>query len=64
MPPGPDDKSLARLVPPPILVEGEKEVMALPRARADGPSAPAVDGEIATVRIPRLDLWGIVELAE
>jgi hypothetical protein len=114
----PDDKSLARLVPPPILVEGEKDVMAAPRARADDPSAPAVvhllnrryngqkdatiplenftlrlrrdlfggrkftkavmhapkseptalkvaaDGEIATVRIPRLDLWGIVELAE
>jgi len=114
----PDDKSLARLVPPALIVEGAKEIMAVPRTNAKDPLAPVVvhllnrrydgqkdamvpaedftlrlrrdlfpghksskgvmyspesepirldiaaDGEIVTVRVPRLDLWGVVELAD
>ena len=114
----PDDKSLARLVSLPLIVDGPKEIMAVPRANAKDPSAPAIvhllnrrydghndtmiplesftlrlrrelfrgrkftkavlhspksapmplkiaaDGEIATIRIPRLELWAVVELAE
>lgn len=114
----PDDKSLSRLVPPPIVVEGTNEIMAVPRAHGNDRRAPAVihllnrrydgakDAAVATdslvlrlhsglfdgrkfkqavihapasdplrlkvaaekeglvVRVPRLDLWAIVELAE
>jgi len=114
----PDEAALARLVPPPILVEGAKEVMAVPRLQAKATSAPAVvhllnrrydaasdaaipaenftlrlrtdlfggrkptkatlhapktqpvpltvaaDGTTVTLRVPRLELWGILELIE
>ena len=38
----PDDKSLARLVPPPVVVEGGAEVLAVLRANAKDRAAPAV----------------------
>ncbi len=114
----PDNISLARLVPASILMDGAKEIMAVPRAHAKDPSAPAIvhllnrrhdgqkdaivpvenftlrlahdlfqgrkftkavmyapksgpvqlkvaaDRDAAIVRIPHLELWGVVELAE
>jgi hypothetical protein len=114
----PDEKSLTRLVPPAVLVEGATDVMAVPRASAHDLPGPAVvhllnrrydgqkdaivpaedfslrlrrdlfrgrnftkavlhapksgptsltlatAGESVTVRVPRLDLWGIVELSD
>jgi hypothetical protein len=114
----PDDKSLAKLVPTPIQVEGATEIMAVPRVHAKATAAPAVvhllnrrhdgdkdaavpaerfrlrlhgdlfegrkftkavmhapksestrldvsaDKDGTVVSIPRLELWGVVELVE
>jgi hypothetical protein len=114
----PDDKSLTKLIPAPILVEGAKDIMAVPRTNPKSPGAPAVvhllnrrydaandvlvpaenfmlrvrgdflggrkltkavmhapksqpvplaiatDGKTTALRVPRLELWGVVELCD
>jgi hypothetical protein len=114
----PDDISLAILAPARILVEGAKDIMAVPRANLKVPSAPAIihllnrrydaandavipaddftlrlrgdlfagrkltkavmhapnsqpiplaiaaDKKTAAIRVPRLELWGVVELSD